>query len=287
MTTERISRLGHLFRQERLSTEVTDLFREIINDHYRENARILPWRSTFDPYAIYVSEVMLQQTQVERVRVKYEEFLARFPDITTLAGAPLHEVLAVWQGLGYNRRAVLLKKCAETLMERFNGTLPSAAEALETLPGIGHYTARAIAAFAFGAAAPFIETNIRTVFIHLFLPDRDRVHDREILPLVEGTIDHTDPRRWYYALMDYGAHLKRTHVNPSRRSAHHTRQAPFKGSNRELRSRILRAVMAQPGISGAGLADQLDTAITAVIDNLQQMESEGLITLQQGLCRIP
>lgn len=266
---------------------MASLFREIVNRHYRENARVLPWRSTFDPYEILVSEVMLQQTQVERVKGKYEEFLASFPDVRTLAAASLHDVLAAWQGLGYNRRAVLLKKCAEILVERFDGSLPSSASDLERLPGIGHYTARAIAAFAFGAATPFIETNIRTVFIHLLLSDRDHVHDREILPLVESTLDSTAPRQWYYALMDYGAYLKRTNVNPSRRSAHHTRQTPFRGSNRELRSRILRTVMAQPDISGASLAEQLDTALTAVMTNLRRMESEGLVTIRQGLCRIP
>ncbi|HEY6007719.1 MAG TPA: A/G-specific adenine glycosylase, partial [Geobacteraceae bacterium] len=137
-------------------------FRALVYGHYRRHSRPLPWRETNDPYAILVSEVMLQQTQVDRVARKYAQFLARFPDISTLACAPLGEVLVAWQGLGYNRRAVALKRCAEAIVERHGGTLPDAVEALERLPGIGPYTARAVAAFAFGQPTVFIETNIRT-----------------------------------------------------------------------------------------------------------------------------
>jgi A/G-specific adenine glycosylase len=162
-------------------------------------------------------------------------------------------------------------------MNRFNGQLPATITELESLPGIGTYTARAVAVFAFGIVEPFIETNIRTVFIHVFFPDRDKIADREIMPLVAQTIDHENPREWYYALMDYGVMLKRCRPNPGRRSVHHTRQSPFKGSNRQLRSRILRAIMAQPGISAQSLSEQLDAELQTVERNLESMCQEGFL----------
>ncbi len=206
-------------------------FRETVYAWCRAHPRPLPWRETVDPYAILVSEVMLQQTQVDRAVGKYAGFLDRFPDFATLAAAPLQELLAAWQGLGYNRRAVALKKCAEAVTERHGGVLPDSVDDLQALPGIGPYTARAIAAFAFGMPTVFIETNIRAAFIHHFLGDREGVRDAEILPLVAATLDRSHPRAWYNALMDYGAMLKKAHGNPARRSAHHVRQSPFKGSN--------------------------------------------------------
>lgn len=252
-------------------------FQQTIRAYYHATPRSMPWRETRNPYRILLSEIMLQQTQVERVMNKYTEFLVEFPTVAVLAAAPLSDVLRVWQGLGYNRRAIALKNCAIEIMARFDGRFPATVAELESLPGIGHYTARAVATFAFGIAVPFIETNIRTVFIHLLFPGRDRVADREIMPLVEQTIDHDNPREWYYALMDYGAMLKRSHRNPGRRSAHHTRQSPFEGSNRQLRSRMLRAIMAHPGISANVLADQLDVELQAVERNLEAMGQEGFL----------
>jgi A/G-specific adenine glycosylase len=256
-------------------------FRRIIRHHYREHGRSLPWRETFDPYAILVSEIMLQQTQVDRVREKYREFLAAFPGFDDLARAELSRVLSVWQGLGYNRRAVSLRLCAQVVMERFGGMLPQAIGELETLPGIGPYTARAVAAFAFGIPAPFIETNIRSVFLHHFFPGQAGVHDREILPLVERTLDRERPRDWYYALMDFGAMLKKTGANPSRMSAHHTRQSPFSGSNREQRSLILKSILAAPGVTRAQLVENLCAEVESISRNLQQLEREGFIN-QEG-----
>ncbi|KAB0672524.1 A/G-specific adenine glycosylase [Oryzomonas sagensis] len=240
----------------------------------------MPWRETRDPYCILISEIMLQQTQVERVKAKYAEFLAAFPTLADLAAAPLPEVLRVWQGLGYNRRALALKRCAEEIVERFAGNFPTTIEALESLPGIGPYTARAVATFAFGAVEAFIETNIRTVFIHFFFHGRDKVGDREIMPLVGATLDRADPRTWYYGLMDYGALLKQSYPNPGRRSAHHTRQSRFEGSNRQLRSRMLRAVMAHPGITAEGLAELLGAEAEAVQSNLETMKREGFLCKQ-------
>ena len=257
-------------------------FRQMIREHYLAHGRRLPWRETYDPYAILVSEIMLQQTQVDRVRMKYLEFLAAFPGFQELAQAELSPVLSVWQGLGYNRRAASLRLCARAVVERFGGALPRRIDAMETLPGIGPYTARAVAAFAFGEPTPFIETNIRSVFIHHFFPDREAVLDREILPLVELTLDREHPRDWYYALMDYGTMLKKNVGNPSRKSAHHARQSPFRGSNREQRSQILRMVLASPGIARLQIAENLALAAESVDRNLRQLAREGLIRQDDG-----
>jgi A/G-specific adenine glycosylase len=257
-------------------------FRAEVSCWYRVNARQLPWRTTRDPYAILVSEVMLQQTQVDRVIGKYGEFLDRFPDVISLARAPLQEVLETWQGLGYNRRAISLKRCAEAIVRDHGGFFPRSVDGLQALPGIGPYTARAVAAFAYNQPTVFIETNIRAVFIHHFFADREAITDKEILPFVTAALDRDNPRDWYNALMDYGVMLKKEHRNPARRSAHHVRQAPFRGSNRELRSRILRALLDTPHLTAEGIAELLDAEIGPVQQNLAQMEKEGLIGKEGG-----
>jgi len=233
-------------------------FRQTVLAYYQAHGRDLPWRRTRDPYRILVSEIMLQQTQVPRVLAKYEEFLAAFPTLGALAAAPLEAVLRVWQGLGYNRRARSLWRLADIVASELNGELPRSAPELLRLPGVGPATAAAVAAFAYGDAHPFIETNIRAVYLHHFFPDRSDVADCEILPLVEATLDHRDPRSWYYALMDYGVELKRTRPNPSRRSRHHIRQSPFEGSNRQLRAQVLRLVLDRPSVTAAEVARVLD-----------------------------
>ena len=275
LTPEQLTR--HYHETGSLDMKTVRAFRKAVYAHHRATPRPMPWRETHDPYRILVSEVMLQQTQVERVRAKYAEFLATFPTLAHLAAAPLPELLRVWQGLGYNRRAISLKRCAEEIVARFDGRFPSDTSTLLSLPGIGPYTARAVAAFAFNRAEPFIETNIRTVFIHFFFHGREQVTDRELMPLVEATLDTPNPREWYYALMDYGVLLKQQHPNPSRRSAHHSRQSPFKGSNRELRSRMLRAIMVTPGMELNGLAHRLGTEPAALARNLATLEREGFI----------
>ncbi len=235
------------------SRPTTREFQRIILVHYAEHGRDLPWRHTRDPYAILVSEVMLQQTQTERVIPKYEQWLDRFPNISELAQASLADVLQLWQGLGYNRRAKALKDIAEMVMSRYGGAIPDSRDTLMAFPGIGHYTASAICTFAFDQPLIFIETNIRRVFIHFYFPNsvggdghERKVHDRELLPLVERTLNRKDPRTWYYALMDYGAMLKGKVENPNRRSAHYSRQSRFEGSDRQIRGIILRELLDVP-----------------------------------------
>jgi A/G-specific adenine glycosylase len=255
----------------------TTEFRQLIYRHFRANSRTLPWRLTTDPYGIMVSEVMLQQTQVDRVIPKYEAFLERFPGLASLAEASLAEVLELWQGLGYNRRGMMLKRAAETIISRHGGMVPSNPAELAQLPGIGKYTAGAIAAFAFGIATPFIETNIRSVFIHHFFHDRTDVSDGEILPLVELTMDRNNIRDWYHALMDYGVMLKKNNPNPSRKSRHHTRQSPFRGSNREIRGQILRLLLETPGLTLAEIVLRAKKDDERVKAMLSALVSEGLV----------
>ena len=264
--------------QHGISPHMVRAFRTLVYAAYRKGSRDdLPWRLTRDPYRIMVSEIMLQQTQVARVRTKYEEFLTAFPDVAKLADASLQEVLAVWQGLGYNRRGMALKRAAEGIVQSFGGIVPVTPHELRTLPGIGPYTSGAIAAFAYERPEVFIETNIRTVFLHLFFHDQQGISDREILPLIEATLDRDAPRKWYYALMDYGVIIKQATANPGRRSAHHVRQSPFKGSNREVRSRILKMILEQGGVTRQTLVTGLDGDEERVTSNLADLEREGFI----------
>ena len=263
-------------------------FRRKVLDHYRRAGRVLPWRRTDDPYAILVSEIMLQQTQVDRVIPKYCTFIRRFPSFTALARAPISAVLAAWQGLGYNRRALLLLRCAHEVVRRFGGRLPDDEAVLRTLPGIGPYTAGAVMVFAYRRPAILMETNIRAVFIHEFFPGRDRVSDDELLPLIRLTVDRRDPRRWYDALMDYGSMLKRRYDNPARRSAHYVRPVPFHGSTRQLRGRILRCVLSAAPVSVRTLVRQCGGDVAAVRACVRRMIREGLVAVDRaGRCSPP
>jgi len=217
-------------------------FKELIWDYYRQNRRDFAWRNTDIPYYILVSEIMLQQTQTHRVIHKYEEFIATFPTLETLAASSLRDVLMVWHGLGYYRRARYLHQLAQIVVSEYGGVLPKDTKTLQTLPGIGAGTAGSIGAFAYNMPTIFIETNIRTVFIHCFFDNKKEVSDKELLPLIAATVDHDNPREWYYALMDYGVWCKSTYVNPSRKSTHYTKQSQFKGSSRQIRAQILKLI---------------------------------------------
>ena len=264
-------------KTKQLKASDVQAFRQVIYSHYEEHGRTFPWRKTRNPYYILVSEVMLQQTQVDRVTEKYQQFIKSFPDISALARAPLKKVLKVWQGLGYNRRALALKKIAQIVTKQYNGKIPRTVAELIALPGIGPATASEILAFAFNRPTVFIETNIRSVFIHFFFPDRENVSDSEILPLVEKTLDRSHPRKWYYALMDYGVTLKKNHANPSRKSAHYNKQSPFNGSNRQVRGKILRFLTQHNYSSARALSQHLGLPLEKVRSNLLTLEHEGFI----------
>lgn len=219
-------------------------FRQHVLEEGKRHYRDLPWRNLDDPYAVLVSEVMLQQTQVKRVLSYWPRFLSLFPTIDSLAAADTSLVLEMWQGLGYNRRALALKRCAEECSRSFGGELPHDRESLLALPGIGPATAGGVLAFALQKPTLYLETNVRTVFLHELFPDEDGVSDKQIEPLVRESCPANDPRGWYYSLLDYGAHLKATFPNPSRRSKHHTRQSTFEGSRRQKRAEVVRFVLA-------------------------------------------
>ena len=251
-------------------------FRQLILAYWRKNGRHdLPWRQTADPYAVLVSEMMLQQTQVSRVIDKYYEFLRMFPSFRTLARATTADVLRAWQGLGYNRRALMLHRCAQTVIQNYNGKLPQEYEALRRLPGIGPYTAGAVLAFAFNIAHPVIETNIRRVYLHHFFPKRRNVDDRELLPVVERTLDRKNPRQWYAALMDYGARLTTETKNPNTRSRHYNKQPAFQGSVRQLRGKVVRLIVKHETLTVGQLQKELSDARMPAV--LAALEREGFV----------
>jgi A/G-specific adenine glycosylase len=260
------------------ASEISD-FQDCIRGFYAERGREFPWRSTRDPYAILVSEIMLQQTGTERVLPKYEEFLGRFPRIEVLAAAELGEVYPLWRGLGYNRRAKSLRDTAIRIVDERGGRVPADPEILITYPGIGPATSRSIPVFAFNRPLVFIETNIRRVFLHRFFPGAEGIPDRDIFPLIEKTLDFADPRSWYSALMDYGVYLKKLLPNPNRRSAHYTVQKPFRGSNREVRGALLETLAERGGQSGEALYENLPFSRERIDTAAAQLVAEGLVTV--------
>lgn len=250
-------------------------FKKIIWSFYRENRREMPWRNAPDPYKILVSEIMLQQTQVSRVLKKYPEFIRAFPTAKALAKAPLKRILSVWRGMGYNRRAIALKKIADKIMKEYSGVVPNDPVILEKFPGIGKNTAGAITVFAFNKSTVFIETNIRRVFIYHFFKHRSEVGDKEILTLVEKTLDKKNPREWYYALMDYGAMLVRKVTNPNRRSKYYTKQKPFKGSNREVRGLIIQVLLESKSLSIKKFKEKINRP--ELPQNINDLVHEGFL----------
>jgi A/G-specific adenine glycosylase len=261
-------------------------FQAIVYDHYRSHGRQMPWRETNDPYHILVSEIMLQQTQVSRVTEKFKEFVSAFPDIPSLDRASFQEVISLWQGLGYNRRALALKAIAKQVMEEFSGLLPRSVADLMGLKGIGRYTANAVAAFAFNEPVVLVETNIRTVFIHHFFASQERVEDPQIIPFVEATLDRENPRIWYWALMDYGATLKKNGLDMNAKSAHYQRQTRFSGSFRQVRGSILKALVSTTGLTFAELAQKTGFPPDRVAEGVRRLEAEGFIVSEASHYRI-
>lgn len=228
----------------RLSLKQVKSFQEVVWQHYHSHGRAMPWRENPSPYKVLVSELMLQQTQVQRVIPKFGAFIYTCPDFTHLAEKSLSEVLGLWSGLGYNRRAKYLHHTAQIVVGEFAGVLPNTMRDLMQLPGIGKNTAGAILAYAYNEPAVFVETNIRTVLFHHFYANAQKaITDKELEFLVEQTLDRENPRQWYWALMDYGSYLKKAAGGRLATSSHYKRQTPFKGSIREVRGRIIKALL--------------------------------------------
>lgn len=257
-------------------------FQEIIWERGRQLYRDMPWRQNTEPYWVLVSEIMLQQTQVDRVVPKFEAFIATFPTIQALAGAALAEVLALWSGLGYNRRARFLHEAAKMIVHEYKGAFPATQQQLMTLPGVGVNTAGAILAYSFNIPAVYIETNVRTVYFYHFFEHEAAVSDTTLRAHCEQTIDTEHPREWYWALMDYGSYLKKQGAGANAKSKHYKKQSPLKGSVREVRGQIIKQLTAQQNstLPYAELAKEFgaDTRFTPALEGLQR---DGLVVISR------
>jgi len=263
----------------KLSKKQVSQFQKKVYDYYHAHKRDFPWRTNITPYRVVVSEIMLQQTQAPRVVPKFKLFVKTFPNFTSLAMSPLKDVLTVWQGLGYNRRALGLHKLSQIVVSQYHDKLPQTPQELQTLPWIGPHTAGSIAAFAFNYPSVFVETNVRSVFIHEFFGNSQNIHDTQLLPYVEITLDHKQPREWYSALMDYGTMLKELHSNPSRKSAHYTKQSTFVGSNRQLRGIIIAHITRHQSCTAHSIAKlpTHDFTLAQINKALNTLTKEGMI----------
>jgi A/G-specific adenine glycosylase len=292
-----------------------DAIRAQVLAWFYANGRDLPWRKTRDPYRILVSEVMLQQTQVERVIPKYLAFLEAFPTVQALAEAPTAEVIKLWAGLGYNRRAVNLQRAARAVVEQHGGEFPRELAAIRALPGVGPYTAGALACFAFEQPVVFMDTNIRRVVRRLFVgPDEAaQASEAQLLALAEQALAPESPWAWNQAIMELGALICRAadpacwrcpvreqcrayavrraadeqifsypqvEARPRRRVAER-REAPYAGSNRFYRGRLIEALRGAPA-DGAALAS-LGPQVRA--KGWQAEELAWLRGLAEGLAR--
>jgi A/G-specific adenine glycosylase len=247
-------------KQIKLTSSEKQRFKRKVYKHYNNHGRKLPWRETNNPYHILVSV-----------------FIKTFPTLRSLAKAPLDKLLRTWQGLGYNRRALMLQKCAQQIVKEYKGVIPDTPELLKKLPGLGKATSASICAFAFNKPVIFIETNIRTVFIYEFFPKKKDVTDDELLPLVAQALDKINSYTWYSAIMDYGAHLKKRHPNPSRKSAHHSRQSKFEGSDRQIRGKVLKILLNQNKLSFAKLSEKVTADTIRFKRILKGLAEEGFI----------
>lgn len=264
---------------------VTD-FQDLVYSYFREYGRDLEWRrvddsGAIDPYHVLVSEIMLQQTQVPRVEKKYSEFLEEFPTLQSLAASQLSDVLRLWSGLGYNRRAKYLYDFAAQLGDK---EFPTSAEELSAYKGIGTNTAAAVLVYALDQRRVFIETNIRTVYINHFFPDVEKVTDKEILEKVEQTLPEGSVREWYWALMDYGTYLKKNGLSKLSKSNTYKKQSTFKGSMRELRSSIVKTLLEHDASDVHTLEEVLEDK--RVPDALKSLEKDGLIKVDKGSIRL-
>ncbi|KKK43227.1 MAG: A/G-specific adenine glycosylase [Candidatus Lokiarchaeum sp. GC14_75] len=282
-----ITEFYKLYKSYGLSIEMIQQFQEIIHSFYSQYGRDFPFRKNITPYYVLVSEIMLQQTQTSRVSEKFLKFIEKFPDFSTLSIASLDEVLKTWQGLGYNRRALALKKIANIVITDHKGKLPHSIEVLKSFPQIGHNTASSIITFAFNKPTIFIETNIRRVFIYFFFPGKRNITDKQITPIIEKTLDRFKPREWYYALMDYGVMLKKSNPDLNKRSAKYRKQAPFKGSKRQVRGDILKMLISSKILK----VSEIEKALKGInkeklIPILLQLEKEEFIKIKSDTVQI-
>jgi len=257
-------------------------FRSLIYSYYDDYGRVFPWRETSDPYRILLSELMLQQTQTERVLPKYHLFLEAYPDFHALAEASASDILMLWKGLGYNRRALALLKIAREAVDRWDGGLPDDENQLRSLYMVGPATAAAVLSFAYQKPALYLETNIRRVLLYCFFSNAANVKDGDLYAALDRVLDRTDPKNWYYALMDYGVFLKKMIENPNRRSAHYAKQPAFRNSDREIRGKLLSLFIEKGASSFEEIQRYLDFPEERLKICLDALIKEGFLSVQEG-----
>ncbi len=275
---EFLTKYNFALKNQQFDNHVFESFQHAIKNFYAHNKRNFRWRSEIFPYYVVVSEVMLQQTQTSRVEKKFDQFVQQYPDFKSLADAPLSDVLSLWVGLGYNRRAKALHLIAQKIKNDFEGKLPESVTVLKAFYGLGSATASSIVAFAFNKPTIFIETNIRAVFLHVFFNGQEYIEDRLIMPLVEATINRENVREWYYALMDYGVIIKKLYQNPARKSKHYTRQSKFEGSDRQIRGWIIASASQKQSVLISQVIERFAWATSELVEKIvSDLTADGLV----------
>lgn len=269
-----------MYKSSGLTEDIIDNFRKIIYNYFKQYGRNFPFRNVINPYYVLISEIMLQQTQTNRVSQKFLEFIKKYPDFYSLANASNENILKIWQGLGYNRRALALKIIAKKVIEEYNDILPDSIDVLKTFPQIGNNTASSIVTFAYNKPTYFIETNIRRVYIYFFFPNKLKIDDKDIMEILKNTIDINNPRKWYYALMDYGVMLKKSHPELHKRSKHYKKQSKFKGSNRQIRGLIIKRLLEEKKMIKEELIKILGFSEKRTINIIKQLEDEGFLIIK-------
>ncbi|MDR0540529.1 MAG: A/G-specific adenine glycosylase [Spirochaetaceae bacterium] len=259
---------------------------EVYSFYQKHGRKTLPWRLNTKPWGVLVSEFMLQQTQIDRVIPYWQRWLERWPLPEDLCGAPLEDALCEWNGLGYNRRGRALWECASRICGEYGGKVPKNPSELIGLPGIGPYSAGAIACFAYNVPSVFIETNIRAAVLHFFFAGVEDVRDEEIAGVLDKALNRENPRLWYWALMDYGAYIKKITPNPNRRSAHYARQSPFEGSFRQRRSLVLRMLLDKGPADAARLQRSTGIEGAEFFRVCAALEKDMLLECKDGLYQI-
>ena len=278
------------------------LGREALRAWYAPRRDAYPWRGSRDPYAVWVSEVMLQQTQASRVVPAFGSFLRRFPTVRTLAAATRGDVVRQWGGLGYNRRAVRLSEAARVVVRDHGGRIPRDPVALRELPGVGPYTAAAVASLGFGEPVAVVDTNVRRVVsrVHLGI-DGHEVPSKDAWGLAEGWLDEDDPVTWNQALMDLGrevcrpeprcgvcplAGICRFRRDGSAASRAPRRQGPFEGSTRQVRGAVVNALRSHTWLTPARLASETGFPIDRVDAAVATLSVDGLVEVDAGHVRL-
>ena len=254
-------------------------FQKKILDWYAKHLRDFPWRRDRNPYHILISEVMSQQTQINRVVPKYEAWLEQFPTVDALAAAKVSDVLAAWSGLGYNRRALFLKKAAEAIVQTYDGKFPQDEKSLRNLPGIGEYTARALLCFAFDTQIAVVDTNVRKVILVEFPDVNDTV--KEIQLVAEQLLPHGRAYEWNQALMDYSSAMLKQEKIPI------PKQSKFHGSHRYYRGQILKQLLQQKTIAVKDMGRLIKKEYTSTDELwlqklLEELTTEGFVVISNG-----